>query len=97
MGLALFDSGAITAVENSKQQMHRNCIQVYVVRKAWIALRLRNPGIAQVACAWAVFFMSRGMCQLTTNDRSIMVDEVAFDDFITVRTISWKRGRMGAK
>ena len=51
----------------------------------WIALRLRNPGIAQVACAWAVFFMPSGMCQLTTNNRSIMVDQAVFDDFITAQ------------
>ena len=49
----------------------------------WIMLRLRNPRIARVECAWAVLFMPHGMCQLTTNDRSIMVDQAEFDEFIT--------------
>ena len=37
---------------------------------------------ASCMCVGSVF-MPRGMCQLTTNERSIMVDQAAFDDFIT--------------
>ena len=40
-------------------------------------------GLHKLRVCGQSFFMPRGMCQLMTNDRSILVDEATFDDFIT--------------
>ena len=54
-------------------------------RVAWAIHGLRYVctirDCASCMCVGSLF-MLRGMCQLTTKDRSIMVDQAAFDDFI---------------
>ena len=57
-------------------------------------LHVRKLHVRKLHVRGQSFLMPRGICQLTTNDRSIMVSQAVFDDFITHNFVR-KRGRMG--